>query len=456
MNKTLGIITEYDPYHKGHAYFLDEAKRLSGANRTIAVMSGAFVQRGEPAMFDKYLRAEAAVRNGVDLVVELPFAYGATGPENFARGGVRILSGLGIVDAIAFGSESALVDPMKKLAQALAFESIELSNRITQELSKGITYPAARHAAVEAEFGKEAAEMLIKPNDILAIEYLKQLYLIEAETTRRGLICFHPGATAKGEPLLEAVYAVERRGAGPDGVDCEIGVAGAGAIRALLRKGRLGEAFSYLPIPTAELIQNRIHEYQPEISVWEMRTEPDLRIDLGHRRSASSLGLVVPEALYPPFQFALLSVGPKAAAAIYTVAEGIENRLFEGAMRAKDYYELISFVKSKRFTESRIRRLVLHTTLRLSKSDMKRAMNERICARILAFNETGAEMLREMREADMPVRRVMLYQNLRVQEDELSRSPALIELSVRADKLYHMIVEGDLANYRYSPEPVIV
>jgi len=164
----------------------------------------------------------------------------------------------------------------------------------------------------------------------------------------------------------------------------------------------------------------------------------------------------VPEALYPPFQFALLSVGPKAAAAIYTVAEGIENRLFEGAMRAKDYYELISFVKSKRFTESRIRRLVLHTTLRLSKSDMKRAMNERICARILAFNETGAEMLREMREADMPVRRVMLYQNLRVQEDELSRSPALIELSVRADKLYHMIVEGDLANYRYSPEPVIV
>ena len=456
MAKTLGVITEYDPYHKGHAYFLEEAKQLSGADRTIAVMSGAFVQRGEPAMFDKYLRAEAAVRNGVDLVVELPFAYGATGPENFARGGVRILSAIGLVDAIAFGSESAQVEPMKELAQALAFESPVLSNRITTELAKGITYPAARHAAVEAEFGKSAANMLIKPNDILAIEYLKQLYLIEAETTKRGLICFHPGASAKGEPLLEAIYAVQRKGSGPDGIDSEIGFAGAGAIRMMFREGHLGEAFSYLPEPTAELIQHRIHDYQPEISVWEMRTERDLRIDMGKRRSPGGFGMVFPESLYVPFQYALLSIGPKAASAIYTVSEGIENRLFEGAMRAKNYYELISLVKSKRFTESRIRRLVLHTTLRLSKADMKRAMNERICVRILAFNNKGAEILKELRASDPSARGIVLYQNLRVQEDELSKSPALIELSVRADKLYHMVVEGNLTNYKYSPEPVIV
>ena len=281
MARTLGIITEYDPYHKGHAYFLEEAKRLSKADRTIAVMSGAFVQRGEPAMFDKYLRAEAAVKNGVDLVVEMPFAFGATGPENFARGGVRLLSSIGVVDAIAFGSESARVDQMKGLAQALAFESQTLSALITQELAKGITYPAARHAAVAAEFGKEAANMLIKPNDILAIEYLKQLYLIEAETSKRGLICFHPGAGAIGEPLLEEVYAVERKGSGPNDANSETGFAGASAIRTLFREGRLGEAFSYLPAQTAELIQHRIHEYQPEISVWEMRTERDLRIDMG-------------------------------------------------------------------------------------------------------------------------------------------------------------------------------
>jgi len=456
MTKTLGIITEYDPYHKGHAYFLEEAKRLSGADRIIAVMSGAFVQRGEPSMFNKYLRAEAAIRNGVDLVIELPFAYGATGPENFARGGVRVLSRLGIVDAIAFGSESAIVEPMKGLAQALAFESPALSRQITLELAKGITFPAARHAAVAAEFGKTAADMLIKPNDILAIEYLKQLYLIEAETTRRGLICFHPGAAAKGEPLLNEVYAVLRKGAGPDGVNAEEGFAGAGAIRAMFRDGRLGEAFSYLPAPSAELIQHHIHEYQPEISVWEMRTEHDLRIDMGQRKHTNGLGMVFPEALYSPFQYALLSIGPKASSAIYTVSEGIENRLYEGAMRAKDYYELVSFVKSKRFTESRIRRLVLHTTLRLLKTDMKRAMSERICSRILAFNSKGADILKDARDAGATERGVVLYQNLRVQEEELSRSPALIELTVRADKLYHMIVEGDLTNYRYSPEPIIV
>ena len=456
MAKTLGIITEYDPYHKGHAYFLEEAKRFSGADRTIAVMSGAFVQRGEPALFDKYMRAESAVRNGVDLVIEMPFAYGATGPENFARGGVRILSALGVVDAISFGSETANIEPMKTLAKALAFESASLSRQITLELAKGITYPAARHAAVAIELGKESADVLIKPNDILAIEYLKQLYLIEAETTRRGLICFHPGVIVKGEPLLGEVYAVERKGPGPDGADSEMQYAGAGAIRALFRGGRLGEAFSYLPSATAELIQHRVHEYQPDISIWEMRTEHDLKIDMRQRRRTGGLGMVFPESLFDPFQYALLSIGPRASSAIYTAAEGVENRLYEGAMRAKNYSELISLVKSKRFTESRIRRLVLHTTLRLSKADMRRAMGERICARILAFNDTGAEMLKEARDAGASERGVVLYQNLRVQEEELSMSPALIELSVRADKLYHTMIEGNLTGYRYSPEPIRV
>jgi len=454
--KTLGIITEYDPYHKGHAYFLEEAKKLTGADRTIAVMSGSFVQRGEPAMLDKYFRAEAAVRNGVDLVIELPFAYGATGPENFARGGIRILSGIGVVDALAFGSESASIEPMKDLAQALALESPSLSKKITQELAKGIAFPAARHAAVRDELGEEAADMLIKPNDILAIEYLKQLYLIEAETTRRGLICFHPGPGAKGEPLLNAVFAVKRKGPSPDGIDSEVGFAGAGAIRRLLREGRLGEAFAFMTDQTTELIQHRIHEYQPEISVWEMRTEHDLRIDMSFCSRTGCLGMVFPEAIYAPFQYASLSMGPRASSAIYTAAEGVENRLFEGAMRAKNYHELLTLVKSKRFTESRIRRLVLHTTLRLSKADMRRAMSERICAKILAFNDKGAEILKELRETDAAARKVVLYQNMRVQEDELSLSPAMIELSVRADKLYQMIVDGNLTNYRYSPEPVIV
>ena len=456
MAKTLGIITEYDPYHKGHAYFLEEAKRMSGADRTIAVMSGAFVQRGEPAMLDKYLRAEAAVRNGVDLVVEMPFAYGATGPENFARGGVRILSALGVVDAFAFGSESAKTEPMKELAKSLAFESAELSSKISLELAKGITFPAARHAAVEKEFGREAADMLIKPNDILGVEYIKQLYLIEAEKTKRGLICFHPGAGAKGELLLEAIHAVHRKGPGEDGADNETRFAGAGAIRALFREGRIGEAFTYMPASIAELIQHRIHEYQPDISVWEMRTEHDLRIDMGKHKRTNGLGMVFSEALFEPFQYALLSIGPRASSAIYTAAEGVENRLFEGAMRAKNYYELVSLVKSKRFTESRIRRLVLHTTLRLSKADMRRAMNERICSRILAFNDKGAEILKDAQNAEAAARGVVLYQNLRVQEDELSRSPALIELTVRADKLYHMLVEGNLTGYRYSPEPIRV
>ncbi|MDR0876392.1 MAG: nucleotidyltransferase family protein [Clostridiales Family XIII bacterium] len=462
MSGTLGIIAEYDPFHNGHAHCLAEAKRLSGCGRVVCVMSGQFVQRGDPAQFDKYLRAEAAVRNGADLVLELPFAYSATGAENFARGGVRLLAGMHMVDAIAFGSESPSIEPMKALARELAFESDELSAQIQRNLGEGLSYPASRHAAVKEVFGEEAAALIEKPNDILGIEYLKQLALLETESMGTRLICFRPVGPVD-DPTGIAVYPIPRKGPGetegPQMQTSAYGQAspvretlfsGAAAIRHMLRDGKLGRAFAYMPETTADLIRNLIHQFLPYVSVWDMRVDHAFEMDFS-RVGTRVGGMVFPEALFSPFQHALITMGQKGASELYSVSEGIENRMFEAAMQAQNYGELVAQIKSKRYTETRVRRLILHAALHVTKQEMERALSERLCARVLAFGPSGAEILREIKEKDPSV---VLYQNLRLQEDELSRSSALLGLSTRADMIYYMLQGGSLAGFRYSPEPV--
>jgi predicted nucleotidyltransferase len=471
MSGTLGIIAEYDPFHNGHAHCLTEAKRLSGCDRVVCVMSGPFVQRGDPAQFDKYLRAEAAVRNGADLVLELPFAYSATGAENFARGGVRLLAGMHMIDAIAFGSESAALEPMKALAKELAFENGELSAQIQSGMAEGISYPAARHAAVKAVLGEEAAALIEKPNDILAVEYLKQISLLETESVGTRLICFRPAGPVD-DPSGIRVYPIPRKGPGPTETPqhqpwLQTGTAGtpsllpkaqeplytgAAAIRQLLRDGKLGRAFSYMPETTADLIRNLIHQFLPYVSVWDMRIDQAFEMDFS-RVGTRVGGMVFPEALFNPFQHALITMGQKGAADVYSVSEGIENRMFEAAMQATNYGELVSQTKSKRYTETRVRRLILHAALHVTKAEMEKALSERICARVLAFGNGGAEILREIKEKDSSV---ILYQNLRLQEDDLSRSAALLNLSTRADMIYYMLQGGSLSGFRYSPEPVRV
>ena len=147
--KTLGIIAEYNPFHKGHAYMIEEAKKKSGAERVIAVMSGSFVQRGEPAAFDKWTRAQAALLNGVDMVLELPVLFAASSAETFARGGVRVLHESGLVDTLCFGSESGDLTAMQEAAKLMDNETEEFQRLLKEFLDEGLSYPAARAKALE-------------------------------------------------------------------------------------------------------------------------------------------------------------------------------------------------------------------------------------------------------------------------------------------------------------------
>lgn len=201
--KSIGIIGEYNPFHLGHKYLIEKAVKLAGADVCVSVMSGNFTQRGEPAVFDKWERARAAVENGINLVVELPVIYAANSAEYFAKGSVEILEGFGYIDNIVFGSEEGDIEDLKEAASFVSDNYDEL-HRAVQELTKnGVSYPKARQMALTAMDG-EFNEMLVsEPNNILAIEYIKQLDKMEPITIKRRGHGYHRSATVIRERLNE-------------------------------------------------------------------------------------------------------------------------------------------------------------------------------------------------------------------------------------------------------------
>lgn len=174
--KTAGIIAEYNPFHNGHQYHLEQTRALSGADYIIAVISGDFMQRGVPALIDKYARAEMALQNGADLVLELPVVYATGSAEFFAMGAVSLLDQLGCVDFLCFGSECGSLKPLSKIASVLQDEPKEYRSSLQAELKKGNSFPKARSLALRGFLSDCPGDIdLTSPNNILGIEYIKAL-----------------------------------------------------------------------------------------------------------------------------------------------------------------------------------------------------------------------------------------------------------------------------------------
>ncbi len=179
---TAGIIAEYNPFHNGHIYNIEKAKEKTGADYTIVIMSGNFVQRGEAAITDKWKRAEAAVNNGADLVIELPFVYASQTAEIFSSGAVKILDSLKVCSFLAFGSEAEDLEELKKVSEILAEEPDDYREIIRSLLKKGVSFPEAREKALREKIG-EAADTVSHPNNILAAEYMKTLMKLKSSMT---------------------------------------------------------------------------------------------------------------------------------------------------------------------------------------------------------------------------------------------------------------------------------
>jgi len=404
MGRVLGIIAEYDPFHRGHLYHLKESKRVTGADRTVCVMSGEFTQRGDPAWHNKYLRAEAAIRNGVDLVVELPFVYACNNAEYFAKGAVDILDGLGCVDVLSFGSESGDMSGLMNVAGTLATGSPELNSHIRAGMSSGLSYPKARSLAVTEILGQGAAHVLSSPNNILGAEYLRRLI-------SRG-------------SKIEAV-TVKRFACDEDGVSESEKVAGATAIRAMLSVGENVE--DYITQETAAVIS----EYKT-------------RGDFTHAEPAVLLSLLL---------YAIATKERGELAEIFSASEGLENRLADAAGRAENFAELIRCMKTKRYTETRIKRLISHTVVGLTKADMAAAEAGGLYARVLAFGEGGASLLRKIRSTSL----IPIITNPNKQLAFHPECEPISRLSRRASAIYRILSSGSLDGYddmKISPRQI--
>lgn len=346
MRPAAGIIAEYNPFHLGHARQIAALRERLGPDCAVAaVMSGSFVQRGEPAIFRKHVRAEAAVRGGADLVLELPAVYAVAGAETFARGGAALLHGAGVFTHLCFGSEAGDLGPLQAAADCL--DSGDYQEAVRRRLSEGVTFAAAREAAVRERIG-QAADCLRLPNNNLAVEYLRAL---------RAL-----GSTM--EPLT-----IRRFGAGHDSEednDCP----SASLIRRWMLSGEPWQAG--VPAAMADLAQAEIAAGRGPTSLQQ-----------GERAVLAVLRGMEAEDFLP------YDGG----------GEGLCRRFHQAVRRGRTLEEVLSLCKTKRYPLSRLRRMAMAAYLRLPPPP-----REPPYLRVLAANGAGRRLLREIRRVSaLPV-----------------------------------------------------
>lgn len=377
--KVVGIVAEFNPLHNGHKYLIDKC-REEGATHIVAVMSGNFVQRGSVAIMDKRARAAAALAAGVDLVVELPVPWAVATAEIFAKGGISVLHGLGLLDALAFGCETDDENLLLKAASAVCDRGVH--EKIKEEMDGGITYATARENAVRTLFDDEIADVLTEPNNILAVEYIKA--------------CQSFGMDISFIPIL-------RLGASHDSL-LETGeFQSASALRALLERGD-EKAFEFMPEKSVS-----------EFSRLKSMGRAPVTYDESERAILSRLRMLSVEDI------------KKAP----DIAEGLENRIYNAIHSATSLEELYSIVKTKRYTHSRIRRIITALYLGILPDDISEGIPY---IRVLGLNERGREILREAKSsANLPV--IMKTADV----NELSSyAKHVFELECKATDLYNL------------------
>lgn len=352
-----GIIAEYNPFHTGHQLLVDAVRR-AGAHAVVAVMGGNWMQRGEPALFPKEVRARAALASGVDLILELPLPYAAATAERFASGGVGLLLALGCVDILAFGSECGQLGPLQECAAALA--DPRLDEELRRRMSDGISYAAARQQSVETLLGPDAAALLSRPNDTLAVQYLREL-------------------ARAGKPAKRIrPFTIRRQGAGHDGdgPSCgegEVATASAGWLRQRLLEGDREAVLPYLTAGS--------------------RQEIFSAMDTGQWADPALLEL--------PLLSTLRRMEAADFADLPDVSEGLEHRLAAAVRSSAGLGQLLDEAVTKRYPRSRLRRVLLSAYLGIPKNA---SFIPPLYLRILGMTAKGEKILtKAKRSATLPI-----------------------------------------------------
>lgn len=366
--KVTGIIAEYNPFHNGHKYHIEKARALTGADYIIIIMSGNYVQRGEPAVMDKYLRTKMALECGGDLVLELPLPYAAGSAEYFATGAVSLLDKLGIVDYLCFGSECGDAAKLMRAASYLANEPFEYRELLQNYLMQGLSFPSAQEAALHACTDSETAALLSSPNNRLGIEYCKALLRLDSSITPVSIL--REGAGYHDETLYDADSIMS---------------SSASAIRKELTnyyKESPSSILSQVPIPVSSIIEQEWNKSFPI-------TEDDFSLLLHYK---------------------LLSETKSSLGTYLDMTSDLADKIIKYLPEFTTFSGFCMTLKSKELTYARISRCLLHILLDIKTSDMDIYLgkntpkgteeSEKVIpyARILGFRKDAGGLLHEIKE----------------------------------------------------------
>lgn len=385
--KIVGLITEYNPFHAGHLYHMQRARELTGADYCVVLMSGSFVQRGEPAIFDKYRRTKAALLAGADLVLEMPIAFSTASAHEFAAYGVALLSAIG-VDAVVFGSECGQIEFLKQAASALNHESAEFQERLRKGLKAGLTYPQARAKALEME--DTWASVLSSPNNILGIEYLR-------------------AAEDLHSPM--EFYTISRKGSGyHEDTLADANFPSASAIRGIIRNSLSKDKYlldilaSHLPAVTHPAYTGAVPVFVDDFSE-----------------------LLNAAVLQMQATFSIADLSPELAA-----------RLAKPPYFPLSFEERIQALKTRQLTYTRVSRALLHLVLGMREEDISRWKEEgyALYARILGFRRQSSPLLSCLhKKSSIPLITKMADAAQNLSPSALS----LLEQEVYASHLYQTV-----------------
>ncbi len=402
INIITGLITEYNPFHNGHKYHLVNAQKDTKCDGTICIMSGNFMQRGTPALIDKWNRTLIALSNGIDLVIELPLVYAVSSAEHFAFGSISLLDQLNVVDNVYFGSEHGNIDLLCQIAQILVEEPCQFVSILKENLSLGLPYHTCRSNALSSLLKISNIDQLLNSsNNILGIEYIKALKKLNSSI----------------KP-----YTLKREGNCHNSTDFSSDnfMASATSIRRSLKYHDLKQIENYVPSHTYKILQNLKNSNYP---------------------------FIFDEDIFKYLKYNLIMTHPDLKK-LPDVSEGLDNKILRDILKSNSLNEFIMNIKSKRYTYTRISRILTQSFLNLHKFDLlKLTKMPAPYARILGFNYKGREILKEMKKkSSIPIITKLPKNNL----------PTHLTLDIYGTKAYSLLNSSINPMDDYLKSPVIL
>ncbi|WP_075981033.1 nucleotidyltransferase [Bacillus massilinigeriensis] len=400
--KAVGVIVEYNPFHNGHAFHLEQSKEISKSDIVIAVMSGNFLQRGEPALVSKWTRTEMALAAGIDIIFELPYQFATQKAETFANGAVSILAAAGC-DSLCFGSEAGSINPFIQTLSFLEEKNEEYQMQMKKFMNMGYSYPRAASQAFHELGPNEDILDLSKPNNILGYHYLKSVH---------------------SQKLPLNVLTVSRKNADyHDEHFSSETIASATSIRKALfeDKNEMNHIRKLVPNSTFE----RLVQYKKEIGAFHQW-----------------------EDYWDLFKYQLISLSAAELKEIYEVEEGIENRVLSAGLKATSFTDFMNLLKTKRYTWTRLQRMCVHILTNTKKEEMRIAEENPSYLRLLGMSDKGRKYLKGKREQlSLP----LISKLSSFQKDT-------IQLDIKASRIYALGAKGDakqlLLEKEYSQPPI--